>query len=176
MLDLWNYFYEYIQISYHRLIWVFLFACIICLLFHFFSKKRSKKDIVFRAMLSMACSFIFVMTLFGRKTGDYDFSFRPFGSYYLTLKEEKMELGLQIVMNIFMYTPLRFFFPCCFDKLKKCRYTLAISLVCAMATELIQGIFQIGFFEVDDVLNNFFGTAIGVLFYKIYEKWRRGKV
>lgn len=170
MNDLWNYFYEYILISYPRLLWVFLFACIIYLLFQVFSKKRSKKDIVFRAMLSMACSFVFVMTLFKRGHNGTSVCLRPFWSYLGAYKYDITELWLQIIMNIAMYIPIGFALPGYFHPLKKLMKTVLLVFVVSATTEMIQGAFQIGQVDIDDVLNNIIGTLIGFGLYHLCEK------
>lgn len=170
MLNLWNMFCEYIQISSHRLIWVFLFAVVFYLGFYILSKKRSKKDIVFRAMLSMACSFVFVMTLFSRTSSEYYVTWKPFWSYYAAYKLNNIELWLQIIMNIAMYIPVGFSLPGCFKSLKKLWKTLLIVAICSIGVELIQYFLSIGYSDVDDVMNNILGTIIGWSLYKLLNK------
>lgn len=169
MLSLWNYFYEYIQISYPRLLWVFLFACIIYTLLHIFSNKRSKTDIVFRAMLSMACSFVFVMTMFKRELGEYATTLKPFWSYHTAYVLNNTELWLQIIMNIAMYIPIGCSLPGYFQGMRQWWKTTSVVLACSVVIEVIQYLFSIGYPDVDDVLNNIIGTLIGFGLYKIIE-------
>lgn len=165
MLNLWHMFYEYIQISYQRIPGVFLLASIIYVLFGILSKTGSKKDIVFRAVLSMACSFVFVMTLFSRTTAEYDVTLRPFWSYVEAYKTYDTELCLQIVMNIAMYVPIGFLLPGCFRIFKKFKNTVLTVLVCSVGIELLQYLFSIGYSDIDDILNNVLGTVIGYSLY-----------
>lgn len=92
MLAIWNNFCGYIQISYHRLLWVFVFACIVYLLVCMISSKDTKRDIVFRVIFSIACSFVFVMTLFNRHVADYAVTLKPFWSYYTAYKISNAEI------------------------------------------------------------------------------------
>ena len=170
MLNIYNMFIEYIQISYHRLIWVILFAVIFYLGLFILSKKRGKKDIVFRAMLSMACSFVFVMTLFSRRSSEYYVTWKPFWSYYTAYKLNNIELWLQIIMNIAMYIPIGFALPGCFRTIDRLWKVLALVLICSVGIEAIQYIFSIGYSEVDDVMNNLFGTLVGYALYMGFEK------
>lgn len=170
MLNLWNMFCEYIQISYHRLLWVILFAVVFYIGFYILSKKRSKKDIVFKAMLSMACSFVFVMTLFSRTPKEYCVTWKPFWSYYMAAEVNNTELWLQIIMNIAMYVPIGFSLPGCFDSLKKGIGAVLIAVASSVGIELIQYVLSIGYFDVDDVLNNILGTIIGWSLYKLWDK------
>lgn len=169
MNDLWNYFYEYILISYPRLLWVFLFACIIYLLFQVFSKKRSKKDMIFCGMLSLACSFVFVMTLFRRGPGRFEITLKPFWSYYTAYVLNNTELWLQIIMNIAMYIPIGCSLPGYFQGMRQWWKTTSVVLACSVVIEVIQYLFSIGYPDVDDVLNNIIGTLIGFGLYKIIE-------
>ena len=46
MLAIWNNFCGYIQISYHRLLWVYVFACIVYLLVRMTSSKGTKIEVL----------------------------------------------------------------------------------------------------------------------------------
>lgn len=170
MINLWNMFLGYIQISYQKLFWVLLFACIFFVGFFFVTKKRNRRSMPCLAMLSLACSFIFVMTLFSRHVAEYEISLIPFLSYYKAYKVNNTELWLQIIMNIAMYIPIGFALPGCFARMNKLWKVLALVLICSIGIEVIQYIFSIGYSEVDDVMNNLFGTLVGYALYMGFEK------
>lgn len=169
MLRLWNMFLEYIQISYPRLLWVFLFACVFYIVFYLISKKQSKKNIVFRAVLSMACSFVFVMTLFRQGRSGKSPCFTLFWSYLGAYQYNLTELWLQIIMNIAMYIPIGFSLPGYFQSLREFRKTVLLVFVVSVTIEMLQGVLRIGQLDVDDVLNNMIGTVLGYGLYRLYE-------
>ena len=137
---------------------------------HFFfelRKRLKKKSVFFRSMLSIACSFIFVMTLFGRVKGNHGITVKPFESYLHAFSSNNAEQQLQIIMNIVMYIPFGILLPYCFRNLEKCRRVIFIALICSISIEMIQRLFCIGLFEVDDIINNVLGATIGVFIYKL---------
>ena len=174
MLNLWNTFLGYIRISYSRIPWILLFACLFCALFgvlsqkmHMEFKQNRKNTICLLVILSLNCAFIFVMTLFNRLQDNYGFSLIPFESYRAALSENNVEILLQNIINIAMYIPIGFLLPCCFRYFEKARRVLAATIICSVGIELIQWGAKIGYLEVDDVLNNIFGAVLGVLVYKL---------
>ena len=170
MIHLWNTFLGYIQISYPRIPWILLFACAFFILFALLQRNNDKKRICSKAVLSLCCSFIFVLTLFNRAQGDYGFSLVPFASYRTTLAENGVEILLQSLMNIATYIPLGFWLPCCFPYFEKSRRVLVAVLICSVSIELIQGFAKIGYMEIDDTLNNVAGAIIGLLLYRLFVK------
>ena len=170
MKGIYNNFLGYIRISYHKLLWVFLFAVLLYCLFHMLKKVSSKRDVLCRVVLCVAVSFIFVMTLFSRSAGDYTVTLRPFWSYRTACETENAELWLQIIMNIAMYIPIGFALPGCFSRMNKLWKVLVLVLICSIGIETIQYIFSIGYAEVDDVIDNMFGTLIGYSLYVIFER------
>ena len=165
MKGIYNNFLGYIRISYHKLLWVFLFAVLLYCLFHMLKKASGKRDVLCRVVLCVAVSFIFVMTLFSRSAGDYTVTLRPFWSYRTAYETENAELWLQIIMNIAMYIPIGFAVPGCFARMNKLWKVIVLVLICSIGIEVIQYIFRIGYSEVDDVLNNLFGTLMGYALY-----------
>lgn len=73
-------------------------------------------------------------------------------------------------MNIAMYIPVGFSLPGCFKSLEKLWNTVLIVAICSIGIELSQYFLSIGYSDVDDVLNNIFGTIIGWILYKLWNK------
>ena len=178
MSVLYSNFQGYLQFNIPRIKWVVLFGFFFFAIYYFilikgYARKYQNKrlTVVCGCMLSMNFSFVFVMTLFGRKKEELQrFELIPFESYIKVFKEENMEYMLQIVMNIAMYIPLGFLLPCCFKAFKKYRYTIFVAFISSLCIELIQIIFKMGLFEVDDIINNTMGCAIGVSLYMLILK------
>lgn len=70
----------------------------------------------------------------------------------------------EILLNVLLYIPMGYLLPFIFRKLKA-RHVIVIALGCSAATEVTQLLCRIGLFEVDDILNNTMGCAIGLLLY-----------
>lgn len=181
---LYGNFQAYLQINLPMIKWVFLFGVLFYAVFYFFkvkgcAKKYRKKvaSMVYGSILSLNCSFIFVMTLFGRRIRESrKFDLKPFESYYYTFAERDMEMLLQILMNIAMYIPLGFLLPCCFKLFEKYRYIIFTAVISAAGIEFIQVIFKIGLFEVDDIINNTLGATLGVAIYELFHKFEKSGI
>ena len=167
---LWNNFLGYIRISYYKLLWVFLFAVLLYCLFCMLRKSSGKKEVLYRIVFCVSVSFVFVMTLFSRSAGVYNATLKPFLSYCIAYETENAELWLQIIMNIAMYVPIGFALPGCLQTVDKSWKVIVLVLICSVGIEAIQYIFSIGYAEVDDVINNLFGTLIGYALYMGFEK------
>lgn len=180
MRELYSNFQGYLQLNIPRIKWVLLFGIIFFVLFCFLCTigcikryKTKRVPITCDILLSFDCSFIVVMTLFTRRIGDtYKIDLKPFSSYYVAFAEGNMEILLQILVNIAMYIPLGFLLPCCFKLFEKYRYVILGIFSGSLVIELIQLIFRLGLFEVDDVINNTLGAVIGLVIYIIF---KRGK-
>ena len=172
---LYENFWGYLQVNLFRVKWVLVFGLLFFAVFCFLRMKgyTRKCNTFMKAMmcdivLSMNCSFIFVMTLFGRKMGEqYQFEWKPFRSYHTAFVEGEIEILLQILVNIAMYIPIGFLLPCCFKVFEKCRYAILMVVMTSFCIELIQGVFRLGLFESDDIINNMCGVAVGIGMYKL---------
>jgi glycopeptide antibiotics resistance protein len=173
-------FQGYLQLNIPNIRWILVFAFIFVALFYLLQVKGYGKQMKSRVasilcwgLLSLNCSFIYIMTLSGRRIGKtHRIALKPFSSYYVAFTEGNMEILLQILVNIAMYIPLGFLLPYCFKLFEKHRYVIVGTFCGSLIIELIQLIFRMGLFEVDDVINNTLGAVIGLLIYMIF---KRGK-
>lgn len=180
MEKLYSNFRGYLKLNIPNIRWILIFGMIFAALFYFLQVKGYGKQIKSRVasilcwgLLSLNCSFVYIMTLSGRKIGGtHRFELKPFSSYYVVFAEGNMEILLQILMNIAMYIPLGFLLPCCFRLFEKYRYVILVIFCGSLVIELIQLVLRMGLFEVDDVINNTLGAVIGLLIYMIF---KRGK-
>ena len=62
--------------------------------------------------------------------------------------------------NIMIFVPLGFFIPL-LHRTSKWKTVLVVALVVSLTFEIIQGVFKVGIFDVDDILLNALGTMIG---------------
>lgn len=101
-----------------------------------------------------------------------DLDFHLFTSYKEAYHKMKLSLFRNIILNILMFVPLGFLLPFYSDKLKKLYTTVPIGFFATLFIEMIQHIFKLGIFEMDDIFNNTLGTLIG---YCIFMTGRRLK-
>ncbi|MFA5360149.1 MAG: VanZ family protein [Patescibacteria group bacterium] len=62
--------------------------------------------------------------------------------------------------NVLLFAPLGFFVPL-LRRSSAWKSVLIAALIISTALEIIQGIFKVGVFDVDDILLNIFGAIIG---------------
>lgn len=74
-----------------------------------------------------------------------------------------------IVLNVFLYYPLGYLVPQLFPRLKPWQ-VIAIGCLCSVATEATQYLFQMGWCEMDDVIHNTLGAALGVGVYRLQSR------
>ena len=180
MEKLYSNFRGYLQLNIPNIRWILIFGIIFATLFYLLQVKGYGKQFKSRVasilcwgILSLNCSFVYIMTLSGRSIGKtHMFELKPFSSYYVVFAEGNMEILLQILMNIAMYIPLGFLLPCCFRLFDKYRYVILVTFCGSLVIELIQLVLRLGLFEVDDVINNTLGAVIGMVIYMIF---KRGK-
>ena len=119
------------------------------------------------AFLVLYVIFIFYITLFSRlnteSAGDY--SLIPFHSYYLAAHGMK-EMIRESMLNILFFYPFGFIFGSLnVDKINSKRWLIIpISGALSFVIELSQYVFKLGYAEIDDVIHNTLGCALGLLF------------
>ena len=112
--------------------------------------RKSRKILVALYVL-----IILWITLFSRTPG----TVRIFRGLFW---EIKMGYWNNIIQNILLFVPLGFLIG---DK-----RVILIGLLLSIGIELAQYIFRLGYCELDDVLNNTIGVAIGALLFKKFGK------
>lgn len=79
-----------------------------------------------------------------------------------------------IVLNILLFVPLGYMLPCIFPKLQKALWgVVLIGLFCSLLTETVQLVTHLGWFDLDDLLNNTIGCILGVILYRVFLKERK---
>lgn len=111
------------------------------------------------------CIYIFVVlrltVLRDTALSDYSYNLSLFSDLISVYKNGTTWQFLRLFLgNILWFVPFGFLLPCIFKKstfLKTVFYGFAFSL----AIESMQLVFKMGVFEIDDLLLNTFGTALG---------------
>lgn len=65
-----------------------------------------------------------------------------------------------IIGNILIFSPMGFFLPCIFTKMRKAHIFIISLLIILLCLESAQLILQVGSFDVDDIILNFLGAFV----------------
>lgn len=71
--------------------------------------------------------------------------------------------------NVAMFVPLGFFVPCIWEKMGKIGWHFLCMVLIILAVELLQLATGLGTCDVDDLILNLVGTAIGFGLYKLWK-------
>lgn len=77
-----------------------------------------------------------------------------------------------VVGNIVWFVPFGFMLPAIWQKLKS-YHTIPLGFLLSLIIETSQLALSKGMFEIDDLVLNTLGTALGCLIYKIYRDFRK---
>lgn len=80
---------------------------------------------------------------------------------------------LNVVMNVAAFAPFGFFLPIISPKNKKFLNVFLLSLELTLTIELLQLLFRVGIFDVDDIVMNTLGGAAGYGIYYLGKKIER---
>ena len=135
------------------------------------NKKMSVRWKIFNCIFSiLGILIIFECTLFNRSTTVKELIFIPFYSFYQAI--EQPEYYRVMLMNVILFEPIGLTLPFVLPKGNSKKFLIVIGLgfLISVCVECIQYVFCIGRTEMDDVICNTFGCAIGAGAYLIYQK------
>lgn len=108
----------------------------------------------------------------GTQQGDPNFI--PFKSIwsYLSLKRGLVIGFINLVGNIVLFIPVGLLVPFVIPKMswRKC---IVLALLIGFAMEMIQAVFRVGIFDIDDVILNGLGVMTGYWLYKFLKNRKR---
>lgn len=101
-------------------------------------------------------------TWFSRSPSEYySVNLSLFSSYIGAWNSFTLRSWQLLIFNIIMFIPFGILLPLVNKKFKNMKYTALLGAIFTLLIESIQYIYNIGVFEVDDLLNNFVGVLIG---------------
>ena len=133
--------------------------------------------VLFLIYLAGLCYFLFFAENYGRVTGleKYRYNLVPFREIERFWKYRR-ELGIHsfhnLAGNILGFMPAGFFIPMLWNDKRGFFFTVYMTFQLSLHAEILQLIFRIGSFDVDDLLLNTFGGMLGYLLLMLLAKWR----
>ena len=116
-------------------------------------------------ILVLTFTFIVRETLIWRYSGKHEAALIPFRQLIGLFKEPNHIMWFwQIILNIILFIPFGFMFPIIKPKLSK--VTITYGFMFSFAIEIMQYITGRGLADIDDLINNTLGAAIGYLIYR----------
>lgn len=119
---------------------------------------------------------VLIQAFFSREPGSrtgIDLTF--FSTWGITMTEHAY-----FVENIMMFIPYGILFPIAFPVMRKGFLCVFSGFLCSVCLELMQFVTKRGYCQVDDILTNTLGAAVGILCYKVlillYVKFSSHKV
>ncbi len=81
---------------------------------------------------------------------------------------------INLVGNVIMLVPLGFFIPCVFRKAGTFRRSMLYALITIVCIEIIQLVTLLGSLDIDDLILNMLGAAIGYWLYRLIAGFMKG--
>ena len=113
------------------------------------------------------CFIIYIMvllyiTLLGRLSEQTNMvSVCPLWSYVEIIKEGNQKLACQIFYNILAFIPLGFFLPFLVRQMQYIWKVILCGFLFSTIIEFVQYLFHLGWCDIDDIINNTMGVALG---------------
>lgn len=147
-------------------------AMIFCGLHRRYAGKRWWRAVLLFA-LGAWCSAVLWVTVFSRDRGMHSAVWIPFHTYYRVICGESPELLRSAFMNMVLFYPAGMICAGLLSRNQSCKYRILCALLCfgvfSLSVELTQYFRQLGNCEIDDVLHNTLGAAVGVIAFCRFE-------
>lgn len=148
-------------------------------------KKNAKKEkyalwggrVLFVIYLAGLCYFLFFAENYGRIIGqeNYRYNLVPFREIerFWTYRGE---LGIHslynLAGNVLGFMPAGFFIPILWKNKRGFLFTVCVTFEMSLLVEILQLVFRVGSFDVDDLILNTLGGILGYLLLTFVGKWR----
>ena len=151
-----------------------LSGCLFALCLNISKKLNKKRKIDKRTrVLFNTLSAYYIVMLYYTALGRYSqkfYQFEPvlFASYERLFSDFAYADFMQILRNLLMFIPVAILLCEIVKGKLKYLWVMLISFAMSLFIESLQYIMRCGMFEVDDLLNNFVSTLLGIVIYLIY--------
>lgn len=139
----------------------------------FYKYKREWSLAIFALYIGVLCYFLFFSEMFGRTEmqREYHYNlvlFREIKRFWIYRRQLGiMACVINIIGNVAAFLPYGFFLPILSEKFRHTFKVFLLSFSLSLTVELMQLIFKVGCFDVDDLLLNTIGGVIGYGIYKL---------
>lgn len=130
--------------------------------------------LLFVVYLALLSYFLFFSESLGRTflERNYHYNLEPFKEirrFWVYRHSLGMwSVGLNLIGNVAAFLPFGAFLPTLFEKCKKLILTTLLCFEFSLCVEIIQLVWKVGSFDVDDILLNTLGGMSGYLCYRIF--------
>ncbi|WP_053360625.1 VanZ family protein [Bacillus sp. FJAT-27251] len=108
-------------------------------------------------------------------TGNADYNLVPFHTIASYIQASGLVdtsiLVTNLAGNVLAFMPLGFFLPLLFTRCVKFRWTILVVFLTTLAAECLQFLFRVGSFDIDDIILNTIGGALGFTIFKLCALW-----
>lgn len=122
---------------------------------------------------------VLYLTLFSRMDGPRSYAavMTPFRGVAAAMEERSLVPLGHVFLNILLFVPFGFLLPCCNPKaLSRAGFAILGGLVVSTVIEGLQMLLGLGYCDIDDIMANALGAAIGYGGYRLYgqvkKNWR----
>jgi len=134
--------------------------------------------VLFLIYLAGLCYFLFFAENYGRIFGQENYRynlvpFREIERFWTYRKELGIHSFYNLAGNILGFVPAGFFIPILWKNRRGFLFTLCITFQMSLLVEILQLIFRVGSFDVDDLLLNTLGGILGYCLLALMGKWRK---
>lgn len=131
---------------------------------------------LFILYLMLLAYLLFLSPSYGRTLGvPREYNLLPFKtiSNYIKYRQSVTTriLYTNIIGNIVAFMPMGFFVPIIFRNKRSFIKVIFVSALVSLIVELLQYKFVVGSFDIDDIILNTFGGAIGFILYSLFYKF-----
>ena len=133
--------------------------------------------VLFMIYLAGLCYFLFFAENYGRIFGqeNYRYNLVPFREIE-RFWNYRHELGIHsfynLAGNILGFVPAGFFIPVLWKNKRGFLFTACVTLQMSLLVEILQLVFRVGSFDVDDLILNTLGGMLGYLLLRLVGRWR----
>ena len=122
--------------------------------------------------LAGLCYFLFFAENYGRILGreKYRYNLVPFREierFWVYRRELGIHSFYNLAGNILGFVPAGFFIPILWEPKRGFLFTVCLTFQMSLLVEILQLLFRVGSFDVDDLILNLSGMSVGFLIYTI---------
>lgn len=133
--------------------------------------------VLFLIYLAGLCYFLFFAENYGRVIGQENYRynlvpFREIERFWTYRRELGIHSIYNLAGNVLGFVPAGFFIPVLWEPKRGFLFTVCLTFQMSLLVEILQLVFRVGSFDVDDLILNTLGGMLGYLLLTLVGKWR----